>query len=245
LKKEDFLTYYTRLSNVELLKIIEEKEKYQPEAIALVNEILAQRNFTDEDESQARSEINFLLNKKKEQREKIDNRKHRINEFIDEHFGLRERTPEKLLNLFCVAIFFYSLIVGFFSIKDLAGYFNSKIVGYIVGSLVYILQLLIIFLLYKRSNWGWVCYTGLYVFLAVSAIVSFISYFYYKSEFPFIRGNPYPSLLSFVWCIGIVLFLNNRKIIAQFSIQDRSRTTTIVVSILLSVFFIFFLSVLL
>jgi hypothetical protein len=244
LKKEDFLTYYTQLSNVELLKIMEEKEKYQPEAITLVNEILAQRNFTDEDECQARSEINLLLNKKKEQQEKVDKRINRINGFIDEHFGLRQRSPEKTLNIFCVVIFFYSLIVGFFSIKDLAGYFNSKIEGYIVGSLIYILQLLIVFLLYKRSNWGWVCYIGLYVFFAVSGIVSFILFFYYKSEFPFIRGNPYPSLLSFVCSIGIILFLNNRKIIAQFSIQDRARIATIVVSLLLSVFLIFFLSLL-
>jgi hypothetical protein len=126
LKKEDFLQYYTRLSNVDLLKIIEEKEKYQPEAVALVMEVLKQRTFTDEDETLAKSEINFQLNKKKERQDKIDKRIKRINLFIDEHFGLRERSPEKILNIFCVVIFFYSLIVGFFSIKELAGYFNSK-----------------------------------------------------------------------------------------------------------------------
>jgi hypothetical protein len=242
LKKEDFLNYYTQLSNVELLKIIEEKEKYQPEAITLVTEILQQRNFTDEDEIQARSEINFHLLKKKEQQERAENRINRINEFIDEYFGLRKRSPEKILNIFCVVIFFYDLIAGFFSIKVLAGYFNSKIEGYIAGSLIYILQLLIVFLLYKRSNWGWVCYNGLYIFFAISGIVSFILYFHYKSEFPFIRGNPYPSLLSSIFSAGIVLFLNNRKIVDQFSIRNQGRTVTIVGSLLISIFFIFILS---
>ena len=236
------MKYYTQLSNVELLKILEEKEKYQPEAIVLVNEILLQRSITDEDVSQAKSEINFLFNKKKERHEKVEKRITRINEFIDEYFGIKERSPEKILNIFCVLIFIYNLTVGFFNIKGLASYFNSKIEGYIAGSLIYILQLLIVFLLYKRSNWGWVCYNGLYVFLAVSGIVSLVLYFYYKSEFPFIRGNPYPDLLSSIFSTGIVLFLNNRKIVGQFSIQNQGRVTTIVVSLLLSVFFIFFVS---
>jgi hypothetical protein len=144
------LNYYIQLSDVELLKIFEEKEKYQPEAIALVSEILAQRNFTDEDEGQARSEINFLLRKKKEQQEKTDNRINRINDF--------------------------------------------------------------------------------------SGIVSSFLYFYYKNELPFIRGNPYPSLLSSVFNMCIILFLNNRKIISHFSIQGQGRIATLGVSLLLSVF---------
>jgi len=235
------LNYYIRLSNVELLKIIEEKEKYQPEAIILVNEILTQRNLSSEDINQAKSEISLLLNKKRERQEKIDKTISRINLFIDDHFGLKEKSPVKILNLFCIVIFIYTLISGLFSVGSFAGYFNSKIEGYIAGSLLYILQLLIVFLLYKRSNWGWVCYNGFYVFLAVSGIASFILYFYYKSEFPFIRGNPYPSLVSSIFSTGIVLFLNTRKIVGQFSIQSQGRVTTIAVS-LLSVFFIFFVS---
>ena len=119
MKKEYFLKYYTQLSNVELLKILEEKEKYQPEAIVLVNEILLQRSITDEDISQAKSEINFLFNKKKERHEKVEKRITRINEFIDEYFGLEERSPEKILNIFCVLIFIYNLTAGFFSIMVL------------------------------------------------------------------------------------------------------------------------------
>jgi len=40
LKKEQFLTYCSRLSNIELSKILKEKDKYQPGAINASNEIL-------------------------------------------------------------------------------------------------------------------------------------------------------------------------------------------------------------
>ena len=63
MKKEDFLVYYSGLSTVDLLKIIEQKENYQPDAIEAANKILAERNYSNDELIAAQGEINLLLNK--------------------------------------------------------------------------------------------------------------------------------------------------------------------------------------
>lgn len=105
MKKEDFIKYYSALTNFELLKIIEEKEKYQPDAIEAASEILSTRNYSIEELFTAQSEINHGINKKKEKQEKIEQIKNKVNDFVDEHFGFRERTVEKKLNVFCAVLF--------------------------------------------------------------------------------------------------------------------------------------------
>ena len=108
------MIYYSGLSTVELLKIIEEKENYQPDAIEAAKKILSERNYSNDELNAAQAEINLLLNKKIERREKLNKKINRINEFVDEHFGLRERSPEKLLNLFCAGLFLYIFFTGIF-----------------------------------------------------------------------------------------------------------------------------------
>lgn len=239
MKKEDFVKYYSNLSNVELLKIIEEKEKYQPVAIEVAREILSERNYSTDELNVAQTEINFSLNKKLEQREKINKKINSINEFIDEHFGLRERSPEKILNLFCAGLFLYTFFSGIFNIRHVAGYYYSTFASWSIAILTYIIQLLIIYLLYRRSNWGWVLIVAGCIILASQNIQSFISFFSYRNEFFFIPINPYTQLLASCINIGTVSFLNAKKIREQFTIAKDSRIVTIVVSLVISVFLIF------
>jgi hypothetical protein len=239
LNKADFLKYYTTLSTVELLKIFEEKENYQAVAIEAAKEILSKRNYSSEELNTARAEINSLLDKKRGQQEKISQAKNKANDFIDENFGVKEKSPDKMLNLFCAALFVYSIITGFFNIKKLAYYFDSRNEGYAAGLLFWLLQLFIIYLLYKRNSWGWVLTVMGYIILASQNIQSFIFNLSYPDSLFYIRRDPYTPLFGFIVCVGAAIFLNRKRIFALFPIENRGRVSTFITSLVISLFLIF------
>jgi hypothetical protein len=242
LKKEDFLRHFSGLSNIELLKILEEREKYQPAAIEMAQQILSERNYSNDEMSTAKAEVNFIVNKKIERQEKINKRINNINEVIDENFGIKEKTPKKLLNLFCFALFLFNLIDGFFSINDFTYLFASRTIGYIFGVLVYLLPLLIIYLLYKRNNWGWILLVAVY---AISAILNIQTL--YESFTPqndlfglfYVRVNPYFVALALFFDACVIWFLNKKNILQQFSIAKDTRILTFAVSAIISILFVF------
>ena len=232
MKKEDFLIYYSGLSTVELLKIIEQKDNYQPDAIKAANKILSERNYSNDELNAAQTEINLLANKKIERQEKINKKINTINDFIDEHFGIKERTPEKKLNFFCAGIFLYIFFSGIFSARDLAGYYSSTFTSWSIAILIYLVQLFIIYLLYIRNKWGWVLIVGGCVFLAVQNIEAFFGSFIPRDgflDFLYPPINPYYTALEFCIDTGIVLFLNAKTIHQQFTISKNGRIATLVI----------------
>ena len=242
MKKEDFLNYYSGLSTIELLKIIEQKENYQPDAIEAATKILSERNYSNDELNAAQTEINLLVNKKIERQEKINKKINRFNEFIDEHFGIKERTPEKKLNFFCAGLFLYIFFSGIFNARDLAGYYYSTFTSWSIAILIYLVQLFIIYLLYVRSNWGWVLIVGGCVFLAVQNIHTLFESFIPRDgflDFLYAPINPYYTALAFCINISVVLFLNTQMICQQFTISKNGRITTLVIPAgILAIFFI-------
>lgn len=241
MKKADFTRSFSSLSNIELLKILEQQENYQVEAIEVAKEILSERSYNQDEIIAAQAEINSLLNKQQKQNEKVERVKVRVNEFIDENFGVNQKTSKKLLNFLCAGLFFYTLLSCIFNIRFIAGYYYSTFKSWFFAICVYALEFLFIYLLYKRSNWGWVLIVGGALILSLLAMNSFISYYVNTNEFFFIRTNPYTELLSAVINITIIIFLNTKKISEQFTITKESRRITMVVSVILFAFFAFFL----
>ena len=231
MKKEDFLVYYSGHSTVELLKIIEQKDNYQPDAIEAAKKILSERNYSMDELSAAKAEIYSVVNKKIERRKKINKKVNKINEFIDEHFGIKERSPEKKLNFFCAGLFLYILFSGIFNASEIAGSYYSTFTSWSVAILIYLLQLFINYLLYTRSNWGWVLIVGGCIVLAVQNIQAFFESFIPRDgflDFLFTPINPYYTALAFCINIAVVLFLNSKKIHQQFTISKKGRLATLV-----------------
>ena len=235
------MIYYSGLSTVELLKIVEEKEKYQPDAIEAAKKILSERNYSIDELNAAQAEINSLVNKKIERQEKVNKKINSINAFIDEHFGLSERSPEKLLNLFCAGLFLYIFFTGIFNFRHIADLFYYKsFKGYIVAILMYAIQFLFIYLLYKRSNWGWALIVGLHTLLVILNIDSFIYLLRYREGSLFFKPpSPYPVLFNLCFNIAVIIFLNTIKIRAQFSMTRDNIILTFIASGVISVLFIF------
>ena len=78
------------------MKIIEEKRNYEPAAIEVAQQVLSERKYTDDDLFAAKAELDVVLTKKRNRQERIN----KINDFVDENFGLDQKTPVRLLNLF-------------------------------------------------------------------------------------------------------------------------------------------------
>ena len=95
-----------------------------------------------------------MVNKKTERQERINKKINCVNEFINEHFGIKERSPEKVLNFFFAGLFLYTFFGGIFNARELAGYYYSTFTSWSIAILIYLIQLSIIYLLYIRSNWG-------------------------------------------------------------------------------------------
>ena len=238
MKKEDFEIYYSSLPNIELLKIIEEKDKYQPAAIEVAQEILSARGYNAEESDIAKREVDLYLDKKKQKQEKITKQIERVNEWIDENFGIKEKPAKKILNFFCLGFFLYNLIIGFFDIGDMSYLFMSKTKGYAIGVLFYLLSLLLIYLLYIRSNWGWVLMVCLYTFLSLQKVDDLIAFSQSRQFFLFVP-NPYFTSIALCFNIAVLVFLNTKKISEQFSISKESRIATLVASVIIFGFFIF------
>ena len=232
MKKEDFLTYYSRLSNIELLKILEEKEKYQQDAIDAANEILSERNYSNDELNAVKVEINLFVNKKIERQEKINKKINKANEFIDEYFGIKQRSPEKIFNIFCAALFLYTFFHSIFNIRELAGYYYSSFTSWSIAILIYLIQLFIIYLLYLRSNWGWILIVAGCVILAIQNIITFIESFGPRNGFLDLLYepiNPYSQALSFFINTCVILFLNRKNICQQFTITKKGRMATLLI----------------
>ena len=230
MKKEDFLAYYAKLPNVELLKIIREKEKYRPDAIEAVTEILSTRTYSEDENSVATAEVNFVLSRKREQKEKANKIKSQVNDFIDKHFGIKESSVQQKLNLFCAVVFIYTLINAIVDFEETAMIFYYKDPkGYVVAALMYSLGILFIYLLYKRTNWGW-------VFFVVSSSLGVVI------EFKTLLSSTSPggSLFSIFVDIAILIYLNSKGVIQQFTITKDGRQTTFIIVAAIACLILFF-----
>ena len=174
--------------------------------------------------------MNVVLNKKAEQQERVSKTKKQIDDFIDKHFGIEERSSQQKLNLFCAVISIYSLINAIVSFKDIAMlFFYKDPKGYVFATLIYALEFLFIFLLYKRSNWGWV------FFIISSSLVSVIDF---KSLLSSV--SPGASLFSIFVNIGILIYLNSKAVIKQFTITKDGRQTTFIIVAVIACLILFF-----
>lgn len=228
MNKEDFAKYYDTLSTVELLKILQEKSNYQPHAIEAAEEILSKRNYDNDDLKVARAEVDVQLNKKREKKEAISRQIDQAADFIDENFGIKKRTPAKMLNVFCVGITVYTLLTAIPTFKTLSFVFDDKVKGYLFAALVYMLQFVLIYLLYRRSNWGWVIFIFIAGLLGMGNIGSLISSFQSPNQLFFIPVNRGVELFSLMINIAIIVFLSSKKIVTQFTISKQGRDTTFI-----------------
>lgn len=234
--KFDFKKQFSLYTNVDLLKILSEKDKYQPEAILAIKEILESRVILDSEKQDAEE---FISNKSN-QLTKINLVSNEAEKVIDSIFESQSQT--KLGNwlkiiLASIAIYYiYSLYTVLRYLFYLFNCSDCKIDIIAIGGVLNLVYIPIAFvLLFKKSKWGWAILFADTLFCFISGL-SQIPLFYYYREFH--NGSISPILFSIIIRIGFLVFLWRKDITKFFEVDELVKKRTLVVTSVISVLFI-------
>ena len=184
-----FTARYKKLSNADLLKIIDTPVDYQPEAVEAANDELAARHLTGEELFAAREENEALLQerllksaKTKAWENKAQGIAHTITDTLNPIQSEKPSAPKAILwiSILMVLLTLYQLYSQFGLLKYMFTYDNAK---WDFAMAMYFLRPLIIapvaaILFALREKYGWVLLSGYFIYLAVNTLALF--YFAFK-----------------------------------------------------------------
>ncbi|HEY1163890.1 MAG TPA: hypothetical protein VGE90_01960 [Chitinophaga sp.] len=232
--RESFQSY----SNVELLRIIDEADKYQPEAVEAARDILGRREVHDSDYETMNSFKTAVVVPAMPD----DQTSHEdISAFLESLVKPENdpRVPRWINMLLLVQFLLWAWWLTGYAIY-MRNITESKTWSMdAVNLLRMIWPVLYIpvasYLLYKRKRWGWILLTAFYIGTAALTISSY-AYLFFASYFNQ-RGYHFFNLdiprLILDWLIraGIVWFLWKPAVAAYFNISRKAKRDTVVISI--------------
>lgn len=231
----NFRDSFQSYSNVELLKIVKQADRYQPEAVAAAQQILSSREVHDSDYDQVNRYHEAIAAKQEQQQEY----KEELSDFLEAMVKPDEHPQvNKWVNILVIVLILQYLWTLSNSVKSI-DFFLQQERWYSITygafiSLTYPLLFLppAIYLLYTRKRWGWILITAYYVGVAASQLVDIFSYLYYVSNdgalYPVSIGSLLTSLLIRG---GFVFFLLRPYMTALFGISKRAMRDTVVIGV--------------
>lgn len=177
----EFSQRFELLANIELLKILNEQEEYQKEAIVAVKEELKKRNISDQELVELKAELEKQNSAKKKKQEKIEEIESKFKNYA-KNIGNKInpiqkgiQTSERIIR-FITIIFTGILIFNFYEEFGLiSSFFFDWIMGWEV--ILYFSFILIppiaIFLFWKRKKIGWILLSYVFSYLTVRALFMF------------------------------------------------------------------------
>ena len=235
---EKFKTY----SNADLLRVIENHDDYQPQAVETAKNIFADRQLSEMEIKIAKDELEVERQEKlskEQQKRAVEDRVKNIGKSVFDNINPIQKempTSEKTIRvisiLFC-GLFLFQLHKQFGMLKFM---FTESYAEWDFSMVLYFLPLIIIptatVLFYMRKKTGWLLLTIFLVYSAVSAIGSFILAIKWKPSgttldnlFPQIQ--PITYLLSFLFMSGIIWVISREKMRNIYSISKPTMVLTI------------------
>jgi hypothetical protein len=234
----DFHITYKDYSNVSLLLITLQPEKYQSEALNAAKEILASRIVTETQHAEAE----MILQSEIQKKQQILNNQNVLKEKVLDLFQpilkpTKEFVPEKWLRLFLLIIILQYIYTSVFMCIGLVNILNCESCELGFGLLYRLPSLIfipfVIYLLWKRKRWGWILLLGNSFFIALSVIpdaISFIAYARISSDYNF----TFLIWRVFLYC-GLSFLLWKESIALLFNVSKRTKKQTAIVVLLLFV----------
>ncbi|WP_124981233.1 hypothetical protein [Nonlabens xiamenensis] len=250
----EFTELYQKLSNIELLKIIAESEKYNPIAVETAKTEIESRQLSEQELNQAKSEITEKENAKKidiEKRKQCEERiKKSASTLLDTINPIQNgiQTPEKVIRLTtlifgCLAIYRLYQQLGMFEIIFHEGIsdWDLSIVEYFFPTII--LPITVI-LYWKRNKIGWILLSIFLTYSALSAIVLFFANLGREPSGISEIENLSPPVSPLVYIatllfFGGYLFLNCKNGIRdKFKITKKAMIATIGLTLIVNLIFI-------
>jgi hypothetical protein len=184
----DFLEQYQNYSTIELLKIVERPDDYQPLAVDAAAQILKERMITEEDKSAVEKYYLEIDKKEKEQKEKLKAYKDSVTDLVEPIVYPKETVePRKFVRILLLLIALQYAWWFFNQTKRLIRIFKHGVPPFeflFYFQFINVLYVPIIFLLvYKRKKWGWILLfaDSLFTLVLLLSEVSFVIEGYFKS----------------------------------------------------------------
>lgn len=236
---EKFKTY----SNTELLRIIDNPDGYQPNAVETAKTIFSDRQLTEEEIKIAKDELKIerqeKLNKEQKKRAVEDKFKNIGKSILDNVNPIQNETPTtektiKIISLLFGGLFLFQLYKEFGMISFM---FTDSSAGWDFSMVLYFLPLVIVptatILFYKRNKFGWLLLTMFLTYSAVSAIGLFILTMNMEplgipaldSIFP--QTSPSTHILTFLFFAGTIWAISRENIRTVYTITMQTMILTI------------------
>jgi hypothetical protein len=234
----DFHITYKDYSNVSLLLITLQPEKYQSEALNVAKEILASRIVTETQHIEAEMILQSEIQKKQQILNNQKVLKEKTLDFLQPILKpTKEFVPEKWLRLFLLIIMLQYIYRSIFMCIGLVNILNCENCELGFGLLYRLPSLIfipfVIYLLWKRKRWGWILLFSNSFFIALSIIpdaISFTAYARVSSDYNF----AFLIWRVFLYC-GLSFLLWKENVALLFNASLRTKKQTVIVVLLLFV----------
>lgn len=234
----DLQNLYSTYNNIELLKITNQPDQYQPEAVQIAHNILEKREVTPEDAEVANQWLEQKATRKQKQAYYKQQALDAIKPIIIPGSQQLETNWYRVLML-AVSIQFGWIIIShltslYHTINNIIHCFNYNSNNYCIpyytdiNTIFRILALIylpiIIWLLYKKRKTGWIALYAERLFTLLMLISQLYIFFKYKS----IHNSNYTSLLwTIVLSTAFVTYTGQQQVMAVFGVTKQIKYQTI------------------
>ena len=245
-----FSNYYKKISNAELLNILNNPRDYQPLALEAAKKEFSERQLSEADVKEAAEMLNEKRLQKHRQKEKIKSIENRIKAggetLIDTLNPIQSGIPtiEKRIRWITIvmAVFFlYNFIQDF----KTHVFYAKGIMRFPIESIIYLVLLLLlpvaVFTFWKRFKIGWIL---LVMYLGFSLIDVLLQTIAWSPDVSFLQ-NFFPQrsistlIIQLIFLGGFIYVLCKQNIRNEFSINENKMIGTILVSGILYFFVIY------
>ena len=239
---EKFKTY----TNTELLRIIDNPDGYQPNAVETAKIIFSDRQLTEEEIKNAKDEFEAerqeKLNKEQKKRLIEDKFKNIGKSILDNVNPIQNETPTtektiKIISLIFGGLFLFQLYKDFGMVSFM---FTDNSADWDFSMVLYFLPLLVVptatILFFKRNKFGWLLLTVFLTYSAVSAIgLSILTMNMEPMGTPAL-DNIFPQtsltahLLTFLFFVGTIGAISRDNIRTVYIISKQTMVLTILIT---------------
>jgi len=239
----EFNEKFKTFSNTELLRIINNPDGYQPNAVETAKTTFSDRGLTQEEIKIVKEELEIemqeILSKEQKKRAIKDQYKNFGKSILDHVNIIQNGTPTtgktiKIISLLFFGIFLFQL---FKEIGMISYMFTDGSADWDFSMVLYFLPLVVVptatALFYKRKKNGWLLLTTFLAYSAVSAIGLFVLTINVKPSGFAVMDNIFPQtsptthLLNFLFFAGTIWAISQENIRAVYAISKLTMIMTI------------------
>lgn len=224
----EFLELYKDYTNVQLLKIVNRPEDYQPKAVETAKILLEIRNVLD---SEIKEVENFYLNIKQNEinkQEKINFLKKKAIELVQPIILPNEEfKPRIWLKIFLIVLALQYVWLLYKSVSYFIVQANYNFDFFLFIQIIALLYYsLILYLLFRKKKWGWILLFSDNLIVLLSSLGRIYHYVKYQNYY---EESFIEIIIPILLRAAFLLFLFRKDISAYFKVTRKLKINTLLI----------------